>query len=115
MPSICLGRDITDIPVGVTDIIRGPYWPCAVGPSCSNLAAQTSRDLLHSLHESRGAAVDWDAMFMAGGRFGPCLGLIHRRVDRVDAFYSHDHVGKMLSLDTFGQCPPDDDIRVKML
>lgn len=54
-------------------------------------------------------------MFMAGGRFGPCLGLIHRRVDRVDAFYSHDHVGKMLSLDTFGQCPLDDDIRVKML
>jgi len=54
-------------------------------------------------------------MFMAGGRFGPCLELIHRRVDRVDAFYSHDHVGKMLSLDTFGQCPPDDDIRVKML
>jgi len=49
------------------------------------------------------------------GGLGPCLGLIHRRVDRVDAFYSHDHVGKMLSLDTFGQCPLDDDIRVKML
>lgn len=53
-------------------------------------------------------------LWLEGG-LGPCLGLIHRRVDRVDAFYSHDHVGKMLSLDTFGQYPFDDDIRVKML
>ena len=74
-----------------------------------------SCDLLNSLHGLIGAAADRDAMFMAGGRFGFCLGLIHRRVDRVAPFYSHYHVGKMLSLDTFGQCPLDDDIRVKML
>lgn len=82
-----------------------------MGPRCSNLAAQTSHDLLHSLLESRGAAMDRDAMFRAG----PCLGLIHGGVDRVDPFYSHYYVGKMLSLDTFGQYPLDDDIRVKML
>ena len=87
-------------------------WSCPIAPRCSNLRHKRGRDLLHSLHDSG----DGPEQHVHGWKgFGPDLLLIHRRVDRVDPFYTHYHVGKMLFLDTFDQCPLDDDIRVKIV